>query len=68
LIEIAFLVQNFSPRIHIAPSDYVAFTRGGTLCDEKGQLGVVQFELAMREQILLFIQGQLTNSDQHRHK
>ena len=55
-------------RIHIATSDYVAFTRGGTLCDERGQLGVVQFELAMREQILLFIQGQLTNSDQHRHK
>jgi hypothetical protein len=61
-------MQNFSPRIHMAPSDFVAFTRGGSLCDERGQLGEVQFELAMREQILLFIQSQLTNADQHRHK
>jgi hypothetical protein len=60
--------QNFTPRIHIAPSDFVAFTHGGSLCDGKGQLGVIQFELAMREQILLYIQGQLTNVDQHKHK
>ena len=50
----------------MAPSDFVAFTRGGTLCDRKGQLGLAEFELAMREQIRLYTQSQLANMDQRR--
>ena len=50
----------------MAPSDFVAFTRGGALCDARGQLGLAEFELAMREQIRLYTQSQLANADQRR--
>jgi hypothetical protein len=58
--------QDFQPRIHVAPSDYMALTRGGKLCDDRGQLGLKEFEQAMRGQILLYAQGQLANSSEQR--
>ncbi len=50
-------MQDFWPRMHVAPSDFVALTRGGTLCDDKDRLGAAEFELAMREQIRLYTQA-----------
>ena len=41
--------QEFWPRMHVAPSDFMALTRGGELCDERGQLGLAEFEQAMRK-------------------
>ena len=58
--------QNFWPRIHVAPSDYMALTRGGELCNAEGHLGPDEFEAAMREQIRQYIQGQLANTEQRR--
>ena len=43
--------------MHVAPSDFVAFTRGGALCDDADRLGPAEFELAMREQIRLYAQA-----------
>ena len=43
--------------MHVAPSDFVALTRGGTLCDATDRLGAAEFELAMREQIRLYAQA-----------
>jgi hypothetical protein len=43
--------------MHVAPSDFVALTRGGALCDSKDRLGAAEFELAMREQIRLYAQA-----------
>ena len=37
-------------------------TRGGSLLDENGQLGLVQFEEVMREQIKQFVRRQITNT------
>jgi hypothetical protein len=50
----------------VAPSDFMALTLGGELCDDEGQLGPAEFEQAMRGQILLYAQGQLATSDQRR--
>jgi hypothetical protein len=58
--------QDFTPRIHVAPSDFVAFTRGGKLCDRRGQLGSAEFEVAMRDQMRLYTQSQLANLDNRR--
>jgi hypothetical protein len=44
--------------MHVAPSDFVALTRGGALCDTKDRLGAAEFELAMREQIRLYAQAE----------
>jgi hypothetical protein len=44
--------------MHVAPSDFVALTRGGTLCDAKDRLGAAEFELAIREQIRLYAQAE----------
>jgi hypothetical protein len=45
--------------MHVAPSDFVALTRGGALCDAKDRLGAAEFELAMREQIRLYAQAEI---------
>ena len=37
-------------------------TRGGSLCDEQGNLGPEQFEAALRNQMKLYIQRQLSNA------
>ena len=37
-------------------------TRGGSLLDENRQLGLVQFEEVMREQIKQFVRRQITNT------
>ena len=58
---IAF-IQDFTPRIHISEEDFNIMTRGGSLLDENGQLGLVQFEEVMREQIKQFVRRQITNT------
>jgi hypothetical protein len=50
----------------VAPSDFMALTQGGKLCDDQGELGLAEFEQAMRGQIRLYAQGQLANSEQRR--
>ena len=56
------LIQDFTPRIHISEEDFNIMTRGGSLLDENGQLGLVQFEEVMREQIKQFVRRQITNT------
>ena len=43
--------QNFSPRIFVSDSDFVAITKNGALCNAKGHLGPREFENVMREQV-----------------
>ncbi len=50
------MAQDFWPRIYMAPSDFVALTHGGALCDGKDRLGATEFEVAMREQLRLYTQ------------
>ncbi len=44
--------------MHVAPSDFVALTRGGALCDAEARLGAAEFALAIREQIRLYAQAE----------
>ena len=37
-------------------------TQGGVLCDEQGSLGPSQFEAAMRAQLTIYIQRQISKS------
>jgi hypothetical protein len=55
-------LQDFKPRIHISESDYAVLTKGWALCDEDGNLGPEQFEAALRNQMKLFTQRQLSNA------
>ena len=48
--------QDVEPPIFVSDSDFLAFTRGGTLCGPDGQLGPAEFETVMREQIRLYVQ------------
>jgi hypothetical protein len=54
--------QDFKPRIHLSESDYAVFTQSGTLCDEHGNLGPQQFETALRRQMKIYTQRQLSNA------
>ncbi len=47
--------------MYVAPSDFMALTHGGVLCDAKDRLGVTEFELAMREQLRLYAQVEIDN-------
>jgi hypothetical protein len=55
-------MQDFKPRIHLSESDYAVFTQNGTLCDEHGNLGPQQFETALRRQMKIYTQRQLSNA------
>ena len=55
-------MQDFKPRIHLSESDYAVLTQGGALCDENGNLGPEQFEEALRNQMKLYMQRQLSNA------
>jgi hypothetical protein len=59
---LTFLMQNFTPRIHISEEDFAIITRNGELLDEEGHLGFLEFEHVMRSQIKLFVQRQLSNT------
>jgi hypothetical protein len=37
--------QDFTPRIHISPADFAVITNNGAMCDERGQLGLKEFEV-----------------------
>lgn len=45
--------QNFTPWIHVTPTDFESITRNGAFCDEAGGLRIDGFERAMREQVLI---------------
>ena len=45
------LQQNFSPWIHLTPSDFESLTRHGDLCNKAGALEFAGFETVMREQV-----------------
>ncbi len=47
----------------MAPSDFVALTHGGALCDNKDRMGAAEFELAMREQLRFYTQVNSTISN-----
>jgi hypothetical protein len=47
---------NFSPPIHITISDFAALTQRGALCSANGEMDTRDFELAMRQQLRLFVQ------------
>ena len=52
--------QDFSPRIFISDSDFIAMTNNGALCNSRGQLGPAEFERVMREQMLYYTQSRLS--------
>jgi hypothetical protein len=37
--------QEFKPRIHVSPADFLIITENGALCDVRGQLGLAEFEV-----------------------
>ena len=43
--RMCFRPQDFKPRIHISPTDFLVITENGTLCDAGGQLGPADFEV-----------------------
>mmetsp|Transcript_39664 Transcript_39664/g.105647 ORF Transcript_39664/g.105647 Transcript_39664/m.105647 type:complete len:93 (+) Transcript_39664:1600-1878(+) len=51
---------DFTPRIFVSDSDFVAMTRDGALCNTNGRIGMEQFEKIMREQLRLYTQGRLS--------
>jgi hypothetical protein len=53
-------VQNFTPRIFLSDSDFIAMTKNGAMCNAQGQLGVEEFEMVMREQILNYTMSRLS--------
>ena len=55
-------MQDFEPPIHVSESDYAVFTQGGALCDEQGNLGPAHFEAALRAQLTLYAQRQLSGA------
>lgn len=59
------LVQDLKPRIHITMSDFNSITQSGRLCDSKGQLSAMQFEVAMREQMKYYTHRQLCDCIAH---
>jgi hypothetical protein len=44
-------VQDLNPRIHISESDRESLTSNGRMCDWTGQIGTVEFEMIMRDQV-----------------
>ncbi len=46
--------QDFTPRIHVSDSDFMAITRNGALCRPNGGLGPAEFEVVMRDQLRLY--------------
>ena len=54
------LLQDFSPRIFISDSDFIAITNNGALCNINGHLGALEFENVMREQILNYTQSRMS--------
>ena len=46
----ALLLQDFTPRIHISPADFAVITNNGAMCDERGQLGLREFEVRIAPQ------------------
>ena len=65
----SWVAQDFTPPIHLTESDFVAITarkvnEDGTvsqLCGENGEMTADQFEQAIRKQIQLFAQRQLSD-------
>jgi hypothetical protein len=55
-----YLMQDFTPRIFLSDSDFIAMTKNGALCNAKGQLGPKEFEILMREQILNYTQSRMS--------
>lgn len=49
-----WMMQDFTPNIHLTRSDFNAFTASGALCDPTGSLGPREFEEAMRRQVSYF--------------
>jgi hypothetical protein len=44
--------QPFQPKLHITNADFLSITHNGQLCDAEGGLGLREFELVMRDQVL----------------
>ncbi len=44
--------QPFEPKLHITDEDFIGITHNGLLCDAEGGLGLREFELVMRDQVL----------------
>ena len=57
----AFRKLNFRPQIHINPEDFAALTEDGSLCNDEGGIGPVEFENIMLRQMKFFIQRQLSD-------
>ena len=45
--------QPFEPKLHITDEDFKSITHNGLLCDAEGGLGLKEFELVMRDQVLM---------------
>jgi len=56
------LFKDFNPPIHISDEDFAIITNNGSLLNERGQLGFPEFETAMKFQIKLYVQRQLSNT------
>ncbi len=56
--------QDFSPRIFVSDSDFIAMTRDGKLCNESGRLGPFEFERVLREQLRLYAQSRLSSTSE----
>ncbi len=46
-------LQPFQPKLHITDEDFHSITHDGQLCDAEGGLGLKEFELVMRNQVLV---------------
>ena len=52
--------------IHLSEADFQTITHNMSLCDEHGEIGVVEFEHIMRSQLKLYIQTRLTDFTENR--
>ncbi len=46
-----FALQEITPRIYMADSDFDALTNNGEICDAEGNVGVEQFVQIMQKEI-----------------
>jgi hypothetical protein len=47
---------NFSPPVIVTMSDFATITQNGALCGEGGEMAPRDFEVAMRQQLRLYLQ------------
>jgi hypothetical protein len=55
-------MDHLQPRVHLSSDDYHRMTKGGSLCDQNGQLDPENFDCVFREELEAFMLGKIAKA------